>query len=96
MSENKKIKVEIELDKEEFQAACYFMGHKLTDEVYDILTETPIRLNVDKNMKDESKNFKIMLSVAVMGEICSRSREELGERLESALKRMLMGDSRGM
>lgn len=91
MSENKKIKVEIELDKEDVQAACYFMGYKLTDEVYDILTETTIRLNVDKNMKDESKNLKIILSVAVIGEIYSR--EELGERLESALKRMLMNNS---
>ena len=44
----KKVKLEIELDREDFQAACYLMKHKLTDEGYDILTEVSVKLNLDK------------------------------------------------
>lgn len=46
--EEKKVKVSMELDKDVFQAFCFMMGEKLTDELWSKLTAEEIAINVDE------------------------------------------------
>lgn len=41
----------MELDKDVFQAFCFMMGEKLTDELWDKLTAGEIAINVDEMEK---------------------------------------------
>lgn len=58
--ENKKMKLEIEFERDEVAATMMLMGEKLNDERWDKLTEKPISMDFNK-FGDESMEAKIAI-----------------------------------
>lgn len=60
--ENKKIKLEVELDRDTVVATLMLAGKKLTDEIWEQLTKETIQMDFSKLCEDET-----MVKMALAG-----------------------------
>ena len=69
--EEKKVKVSMELDKDVFQAFCFMMGEKLTDELWSKLQDEENAINVDE-MGEEAQQIKLAFSAFAIAMVADK------------------------
>ena len=63
--ENKKMKVEVEFDRDEVAGTFMLMGKKLTDERWDKLTKETIPIDFNKFGKDKTQVQIAIIALAI-------------------------------
>lgn len=66
--DEQKVKVVIELDKACVQSAMYLMGEKLTDELWDKLTQGEVALSTDP-LDGDSKQRELGIACLAIAEV---------------------------
>lgn len=68
MSEEK-VKVVLELDKDDIQGTAYLLGVKLTDEMYQKLTVESIPIPTEKMKEGDLKQMKIAFACFALAKV---------------------------
>lgn len=68
MSEEK-VKVILELDKDDIQGTAYLLGVKLTDEMFQELIKEPIPIPIDEMKDGDLKQLKIAFSCFALAKV---------------------------
>jgi|GEM_PF-1267388 len=63
--ENKKMKLEVEFDRDEVAGTMMLMGEKLTEERWAELTEAPIKMNFNKFGEDGTQVRIAIVALAI-------------------------------
>ncbi|WP_303180627.1 hypothetical protein [uncultured Butyricimonas sp.] len=85
--EERKVKLEMELDRDSFQSTCFLLGLKLTDEMWEKMIEEPVKLGFEE-MGGNVVKSKMTFAALAISKVLRDMEKNSGNKLQDLLDGM--------